>query len=236
MKLQEKINHKLPTRKIALIFVGIFLVGVFVYGVFFFNNSISGKTIFEIGKTYLGSNVLEKALKPSLKEEKSPPGLSENVSEKDNEKTDSKKIKEVDIPATSSRGGSKKKEIPEESEIILNETEVNLTEEINETNLTVEINGTSIFSDEEMIILFHEFGENILITTTKSEFINERIVLRYELGDYWYEPSYDAFIGEEKLIYLMEADRIRWIRDIISELSNEIVVEELEVYLKDYSI
>lgn len=131
-------------------------------------------------------------------------------------------------------------EIPEEplielGNITLNETENNLTIEVNETNVTLK-KTISIFSDEEKRILAEEFGKNISIKTIKSELVNDRIVIRYELGDYWYEPSYDSSLSKEELARLMEDDRVRWLKDVIAELSKEIVSEELEEYMQDYSI
>ncbi len=129
-----------------------------------------------------------------------------------------------------------------EEEVISNETKVepNVTTEtnqtINATVLTNIINVTEmsdVLTDEERETLFKEFG-NASIKRTANLF-NERIIVRYELGYYWIEYSYNA--DAEELDSLMEIDRIKWLKDLVRELSREETIpEKIENFTIDYSI
>jgi tRNA(His) 5'-end guanylyltransferase len=102
--------------------------------------------------------------------------------------------------------------------------------------LTEEVERLGDFlTDEEKAILIQEFGDvNIEVTEAKSK--NGFIVVRYEIGDYWAEYSYDENLGEE-LEFFMEQDRIKWLKDIVNKISEvEEPEEEIEDLLGDYSI
>jgi hypothetical protein len=118
-------------------------------------------------------------------------------------------------------------EIPENTTI--NESEKKIPEEIIEKELSL--------SEEEKNILVKEFGENISIKATKAELIDDRIIIRYELGNYWYEPSYDEELDKDELSLLMQNDRILWLKDISKKLSEDKAEsKELNEYTGEYSI
>jgi len=95
---------------------------------------------------------------------------------------------------------------------------------------------TNALTDEERKILIEEFG-NVSVKITKAELVNGRIVIRYELGDYWFEPSYDSGLSEEDLELQMESERIKWLKDLANTLSQkEIDSEEIEEFIDDYPI
>ncbi len=98
---------------------------------------------------------------------------------------------------------------------------------INQTNETAMINETIIenfnvvpLTDEEKDILISEFG-NSSVQIVKSELFNGRYVIKYQIGDYWIEKTYDSGLDNETLKSQMEQDKIKWLRDIINELSKE---------------
>jgi len=123
--------------------------------------------------------------------------------------------------------------------LIQNQTTINATATnqtiINETIINETITNKSIvnvsnlmLTDEERQILTNKFG-NAPVQITKAEKINGRIVVRYELGEYWAEFSYASESGIENL---MEQDRIKWLKDLAYTLSSqETPSEEIEGFI-----
>jgi len=105
-----------------------------------------------------------------------------------------------------------------ESGTISAETEEDLTNETLELGTTLE--NDLILSEEERKIISQTFSETT-IKTTKAELVNDRIIIRYELGKYWIEYSYDSSITDEELEFLMETDRIKFLKDLASKSSQE---------------
>ena len=67
--------------------------------------------------------------------------------------------------------------------------------------------------------------------------INDRIIIRYELGDYWIEYSYSSSISDDKLSFLMEIDKIKFLKDLSKELSkNKSSPKKLDNLLVDHEI
>jgi len=91
------------------------------------------------------------------------------------------------------------------------------TDKIIFTNATNVPEISSELTDEEKEILFSEFG-NASVKRTANLF-NERVIVKYEIGNYWVEYSYDA--DAKDLDSLMEIDRIRWLKDLARAFSQE---------------
>ncbi len=90
-------------------------------------------------------------------------------------------------------------------------------------------------SNREKEILADEFA-NISLKTTKAELFHGRYVIKYQLGDYNVEYSYDAEMNDDVLYSQMEYDRIKWLRDIIGKLSkNESIHQEATRFISNYS-
>lgn len=126
-------------------------------------------------------------------------------------------------------------EEPKQTEDIA--TKQNIT--INETlgNITIEEPPqiSNVLTEEEENILDKEFG-NISIKITRAE-RGKRVLIRYELEEYWFEATYDADLSQEDLEVQMEADKIKWLKDIVKSLSKEEPpAEEIEELLGNYSI
>ena len=112
------------------------------------------------------------------------------------------------------------------------EEEVEVAEEIIVQEIVKEI---FALSDEEKQILINEFGNQSVESKVKS--FNNRTIVRYEYGGMWIENSYDSYLSEEELEKQMEIDRIKWLRDIINQISKEETQEqELEGFEDNYSI
>jgi len=126
-------------------------------------------------------------------------------------------------------------EIPLEEEIIKDQTtekpkeEKNKTEEISKSvEEPVDIPYLAL-TDEEKAILLEEFGEDFSIETIRSELFNERLIVGYKLREYKIEYSYAYPMDEEILELQMEADRIKWLKDIAHTLlQREKVPETVE--------
>jgi len=112
--------------------------------------------------------------------------------------------------------------------------------EVNQTNASNDIFTPPLelseITEEERSILVAEFG-NISVEAKEVILKNGFIIVRYEIGDYWIEHSYDAKLNNETLASLMEADRIKWLKDIAKTLSQEEEPEEnIEGFVANYSI
>ena len=108
------------------------------------------------------------------------------------------------------------------------ELEVNAT--FNITNSTFIPPSEIELTEEEKSTLITEFG-NISVEAKEATLKNGFITIRYELGDYWVEHSYDANLNNETLDLFMEADRVKWLKDIAKKLSQE---EENRKNLEDF--
>jgi len=97
-----------------------------------------------------------------------------------------------------------------EQNITLNETEMNVSE----------ITGNFSLSSSEIEILLKEFG-NLSVETTKAEIFNGRIIIRFEIGKYWVEYSYDSDLSDDSLAFSIEKDRIKWLKDLAVKFSEE---------------
>jgi len=129
-------------------------------------------------------------------------------------------LKEGEIVKDEVLAEESQEEVEAEQNITSNETLLDETEEIIQ-----EV--TSALTDKEREILIDEFGNVSIMRTTN--LFNERIIVRYELGGYWFEPSFDSSLSEKDLEEQMEADRIKWLKDIVNMLSQkEIVPEEVD--------
>jgi hypothetical protein len=125
-------------------------------------------------------------------------------------------------------------EIVEETPVVKDE-EILVTK-TEKTDLAEEVVRVSdSLSDSEREILIQEFG-GLSVEATEAVLKNGFITVRYELGDYWIEYSYDEKLGED-LEAFMEQDRIQWLKDIAHKLSEDSKPEqEREDLLGNYSV
>ena len=91
-------------------------------------------------------------------------------------------------------------------------------------------------TDSERAILLDEFG-NLSVEVTEAKAKNGFIVVRYELGDYWVEYSYNEDLDEADLEFFMERDRVKWLKDLANKFSTEEELEEeIEELLGNYAL
>jgi len=115
---------------------------------------------------------------------------------------------------------------------ILNESELqeNITEIFNESIIK---NG---LTEDEKEILVSKYG-NVSVDITKAEKIKDRVEVTFELEAYFVEHSYSSKLSEAELAEWIENDKIKFLKDIIVELSKEdSVSEELEGIVGNYPI
>lgn len=110
------------------------------------------------------------------------------------------------------------------SEEVQNQDEV--VEEVPKNETVEEVINSSIWdisdflTEEEKKIILGEFGEAQL-KNVKSELFKGRIIRVYEIGEYSVEYSYDSSLNEDILEVQMERDRIKFLKDIASSISNK---------------
>ncbi len=105
---------------------------------------------------------------------------------------------------------------------ITNTTEINITEiqnqtEVNITNTTLS-KGEIVLTDEELNALKDKFGENFTLNIANATALNGRIVLRYELGNYWVEFSYPGDSSTDLNEGDLTRDRIKWMKDLADSI------------------
>lgn len=126
-----------------------------------------------------------------------------------------------------------------ESEIE-NITEGNISRILNATNITSKIDFLEIInlSNEEREILKDETGSDI-VKTSKAEVSNGRLIVRYEIGKYWREYSYD-YNNEisDRLNKIIEFERNYWLKSLAQQLSKESGKESKEIssLLRDFNL
>ena len=105
----------------------------------------------------------------------------------------------------------------------LSVSEFNISEQNISTAEPFVLENSSIYdlTQDEIKLLIKKTGTNS-VNTTKSEIFNKRFVIKYELGDYWTEFSYD-YDGKisEELLDKIELERKYWLKNLVKELSKE---------------
>lgn len=74
---------------------------------------------------------------------------------------------------------------------------------------------------DKLALLSDEFGENVSIKVVSEEVVGDRIVIKYELNEYWVIFSYDSGISEIELDTMIKMDRVKWVGDLINELTRQ---------------
>jgi len=75
----------------------------------------------------------------------------------------------------------------------------------------------SNLTTQEQAILSLQF-KNQQILVNKAIESGNKIKIKYELGDYWFEGTYDASLSKEALSSQLDEDKTKWLKDIASEL------------------
>ena len=106
-----------------------------------------------------------------------------------------------------------------------------------EVNVSDEVVASVGLSEGDSQVLISEFG-NVSVKTRSAKVVGARLIVKYELGEYWVVYSYD-YSGkiDDKLREQMERDRANWLRDLVNKFSEEeIVSEDIGELVQDYKI
>jgi len=113
--------------------------------------------------------------------------------------------------------------IEENETSILNETNLSIEENetvlINETNTTELINNSFNLTNEELKILYKEFGNASV--NSSSKLFKDRIIVTFSLNSYESKYSYDSNLSDLIIQELINKDRTNWLRDIVNRLSTD---------------
>lgn len=120
-------------------------------------------------------------------------------------------ILDVESPEASASTDTAPEPLPEEI------PEPEIVNETIETNVTEVVVG-SVLTNEEIEILRKEVGTT-KVEITKAEVVNDRLVVRFEIGSYWLESSYDYAGDATEIKAQVELDREKWLKVLIKELS-----------------
>jgi len=126
---------------------------------------------------------------------------------------------------------------------VQNMTETNMTEtNFTKTNITTNITTNLSLQDyrrynlteQELFLLKSKTGASE-IKITKSEVINDRLVIKFEIGTYWSERSYNPDSAD--LDAQIELDRIKWVKYLAQKLGEKSPVpEKISKYMGNYSL
>ncbi|GIU68268.1 MAG: hypothetical protein KatS3mg001_118 [Candidatus Pacearchaeota archaeon] len=111
----------------------------------------------------------------------------------------------------------------QQEESSLTKEETSLTNLTTNTNFTI-LNSTNELTAEEKEILEREFGST-KVQIKEAREINNRLILRYEIGNQWIEFSYDKNIDNETLQKLISKDTNLWLKDLASRFKKQETTE-----------
>ena len=116
-----------------------------------------------------------------------------------------------------------------QNETILNETNVNKT--------ITEFENASKYAltDGEIFILKSNTGDSD-VKITKAEVDDGRLVVRFQIGKFWKESSYD-YSDKEKINSEVEIDRAKWLKNLAIKLGEkESSPEKVDGFVGNYSL
>lgn len=154
---------------------------------------------------------------------------------------------DTDLVSVSTSLGEEETEVPDE-ELVANESEEEVSPEINVTNQTeistnisnqtiinqtleniteisnatqeVVVIAEEVLTSSEREVLEDKFGE-VVVKVTNAKKVNDRIKVNFAIGSYSVDHSYSDSLTSEELVEWMERDRIRFLKDIADVLSAE---------------
>lgn len=89
-------------------------------------------------------------------------------------------------------------------------------------------------SDSEKNILKLRSGSSV-VSRTKSEIVNGKLVVKIEIGDYWVEKAYPYSNDADEMNRLIGLDELRLMKNIVSS-GSEVYNEKMEAFLSENEI
>jgi hypothetical protein len=108
-----------------------------------------------------------------------------------------------------------------------------IIEEISQEETILEKTSSGNLSLEELNLLESKTGEKI-ISITKSEIIDGRLIIKFEIGNYWIEKSYSY--PDEEVEFKINNDKIMFARKISNLGLEEINIVKKEEFLGEYEL
>jgi len=110
-----------------------------------------------------------------------------------------------------------------------NPQQTTITEEIVPTE--IELTKDLALNDKELSILKENTGKDTA-EISKAVESGERLIIRFEMGSYWSESSYDIKLDETEINYQIEVDRAKFLKRLSkSLLESKIETKDAEKYL-----
>lgn len=238
---QEKTNYT----KFFTLLIGAIILVTFIYFIGFRNLSMTGHVVEEDGADAVSN--------------------SSTVEEQSQDQADTSETNEVDANVT--QDATNVTETPVEENLTNMTTEQNTTNASPLVNTTNQNNSIEVsqekptqptqqtqivtkkvevpvmiplqvlsLTSQEKATLIAEFG-TISVKTTETKTKNGFITVRNEIGSYWVENSYSVGLSNQTLNSFMEADRIKWLKDIARKLSQQNAGDEnLPRYIGTFTI
>ena len=104
-----------------------------------------------------------------------------------------------------------------------------VTEEIVPTE--IELTKDLALNDKELLILKENTGKDTAEISKAVESGN-RLIIRFEIGSYWSESSYDLELGETEINYQIEVDRAKFLKRLATSLlESKVEIKNAEKYL-----
>lgn len=128
-----------------------------------------------------------------------------------------------------------------ESEVIEEEGNANDSLEKEVKNVLLDIDNIYFIESldpltlEEKRIIKIKTGES-KISIVEAKKIGKKILIRFEIGDFWVEKVYDFSMGKDLLDERIEYDRLKFLKKIATLKSSKNNEERMEGYLIEYDI
>jgi len=91
-------------------------------------------------------------------------------------------------------------------------------------------------TEEELFVLKTETGTSE-VEITKADVVDGRLIIRFEVGGYWLENSYDYSGDESSVKEQVELDRVKWVKRLAGVLLEEgAEIEEIEGFVGSYGV
>ncbi len=142
------------------------------------------------------------------------------------------------VSETSSTNISEETEIEVTVELPIIEPGINITNEIVQIDPALKIitadNVEFILTENEKTLLNEEFGG--ISETISEKVVDGRLFVKHEIGGHWIEYSYDAGLSEDELSYQISLDRMKWLKDLVSQIKASKIPIQENTLSEDFSV
>jgi len=95
----------------------------------------------------------------------------------------------------------------------------------------IELTKDLALNDEELLILKENTGKDEA-EISKAVEVGDRLIIKFEIGEYWSESSYDVSLEETELNYQIEVERAKFLKRLANSLlKSEVETKDVEKYI-----